>query len=346
VRQDRGREFGPNARVTSMNDMNTMPDNSPVSRRGVLAGGAAAAALAATRPGWAQTEGTGSPAVVLVTGTSSGFGRLMAETFARSKLRVIATMRDVAGRNASAAAELRGIASRERLPIDIVEIDVTKPETVERGVAQALQLARRIDVLVNNAAIAVPGPVELLPIGTFDAVHETNVNGSLRMFRALAPGMRERGQGYLIQVSSALGRFVIPGQGAYCSSKAAVEAAMDAIAAENAAFGIDVTVVQPAGPYPTRIQANGLRYFEEMLASLSENEKPRVAAFAAQLAAVRGKFVADERLNPQEIVEGVLRLVAMRHGTRPRRLAIGPSREAAESINQAHDRVQAMIASR
>jgi len=84
---------------------------------------------------------------------------------------VVATMRDIAGRNASAAAELNGIAPRDQLPIDVVEIDVTKPETVERGVARALQLARRVDVLVNNAAITVPGPVELMLINAYDAVH-------------------------------------------------------------------------------------------------------------------------------------------------------------------------------
>jgi hypothetical protein len=101
-----------------------MQHRSTISRRDVLAAGAALAMVAAAGPVRAQAATADQP-VVLITGTSSGFGRLMVETFARNDLRVIATMRNISGRNASAAAELRALASKEQLPINVVEIDVT-----------------------------------------------------------------------------------------------------------------------------------------------------------------------------------------------------------------------------
>lgn len=185
-----------------------MLKKSIISRRDVLTAGAVMATVAATRPGWAQSAAGSEQPVVLITGTSSGFGRLMAETFARNKLRVVATMRDMEGRNAPAAAELSQLAKSEQLDLDVVEIDVTDEVSVNRGVAEALQLAGRIDILVNNAGVTVPGPVELQPIAAFNANLETNLGGTLRMVRAVAPHMRERKRGYLIQISSALGRIL------------------------------------------------------------------------------------------------------------------------------------------
>jgi NAD(P)-dependent dehydrogenase (short-subunit alcohol dehydrogenase family) len=237
-----------------MNDASTFQLGSTVSRRGVLAGGAALTALSVTKLGRAraQAEPAGAQPVVLITGTSSGFGRLMAETFARHDLRVVATMRETEGRNEPAATELRRLADREGLAIEVIDIDVTDQASVDRGVAEALRLTGQIDILVNNAGVVVPGPTELQPVAAFNANLETNLNGGLRMFRAVAPSMRERGRGYLIWFSSAIGRILDPMLGGYSASKLAVEAAADALAYEEATFGIEVTIVQPAGAYPTR----------------------------------------------------------------------------------------------
>jgi NAD(P)-dependent dehydrogenase (short-subunit alcohol dehydrogenase family) len=137
----------------------------------------------------------------------------------------------------------------------------------------------------------------------------------------------------------------MPGNGACCASKAAVEAAADTIAIENAPFGIDVTIVQPAGAYPTKLQSNGLRYFEEMLATLPESNRPRIAAFEKQIAEMREETKPDESLDPQEVVDGIVGLLlALERGDRPRRLVVGPFTEAVASLNDAHDRLQAMLA--
>lgn len=304
-------------------------NNLTISRRGMLLAASAFAVLTAA-PSFAQES---EQPVVLITGTSSGFGRLMAETFARNKLRVIATMRGIAGRNAMAAQELRA------LNIDVIEIDVTDQASVDRGVAEALQLTGRIDILVNNAGVVVPGPAALQPVSAFDANIETNSIGALRMFRAVAPQMRERKRGYLVQFSSALGRILDPMLGGYCASKLAAEAAADALAYEEAMFGIEVTIVQPAGAYPTQLQANALRYFDEMAASLPDSEKPLLAAFAKHIDHMRKGLVPDQTLDPQEIANAMLSLIAMDHGNRPRRLAPGPFKDVVDSLNQAHEAV-------
>src|SRR6266849_2132627 len=96
-------------------------------------------------------------AVVLITGASSGLGRLTAETLARKHHRVFATMRDIEGRNANASRELRELASRESLPLTVIELDVTDDGSVERAVAAAIGQAGQIDVLINNAAYGVLG---------------------------------------------------------------------------------------------------------------------------------------------------------------------------------------------
>ncbi|WP_163269234.1 SDR family NAD(P)-dependent oxidoreductase [Chelativorans alearense] len=315
-----------------------MHDRSTISRRTVLLGGAALATLAATRAGWAQAEPSERP-VVLITGTSSGFGRLMAEGFARKGAHVIATMRDVDGRNASAAEELWAL-SGDGAAIDVVEIDVLSEEAVNAGVAGAIENAGRIDVLVSNAGIVVPGPVELQTPRDFASNIETNMGGALRMFRAVVPHMREQRGGAIIQMSSALGRAIDPMLGGYCASKLAVEAAADALAYEVAAFDIEVSIVQPAGAYPTELQANAIRYWEEMLDRLDASERAKLDIYAPHVEAMLDGLAPDGDLDPREVSDAVIELASMPFGTRPGRLVVGPYKDGIDPVNAAHDQLQ------
>lgn len=331
-----------------MDDIRTKAPNEPlqggsaISRRNVIAGSAALAAFTLAAPARAErTLAGGGRPVVLITGTSSGFGRLMAETFSRNGMHVIATMRESRHRNAPAAAELRRLAATENLPIDVVDIDVTDQKSVDHGTAEALRCAGRVDVLVNNAGIVIPGPLEVVPLDAVNRCFDTNVYGGLRVFKALAPQMREQQSGYLIQVSSGLGRIPIPGTAAYNASKAALESVSDNLAMEETGFGIDVTVVQPSAPYPTRLQINAQRYLTEALAALPHKERHLVATFEPQIQAVRQRLVGDPRFNPQEVASGVLALILMPPGTRPRRQIIGPAQENLAMVNAAHDRAMA-----
>ena len=121
--------------------------------------------------------------VVLITGASTGFGRVTAERLARRGFQVFATMRDVAGRNATARAELAAIAQSERIGLDVVELDVADDGSVDRGVAEILERAGRVDVVINNAGFGNLGVTEAYTVEQFRQLYETNVFGAVRVNR-------------------------------------------------------------------------------------------------------------------------------------------------------------------
>ncbi|MGK6317176.1 SDR family oxidoreductase [Neorhizobium sp. DT-125] len=318
--------------------MSQIPDTpaaTRIRRRTILQAGAVAF-LAAAGPLRAQE----TPPTVLITGTSSGFGRKMAEGFTRQGSRVFATMRDVERRNAPAAKELRTLAAQEKLAIEVLELDVLSDASVVAAVERAITRAGRIDLLVSNAGIVVPGPVELQPAAYFQSNIETNAFGAMRVIKAIVPHMRQAGQGTIIQMSSALGRAIDPMLGGYCASKLVLEAACDALGYELAASNIEVAVVQPAGAYPTRFQSNGLRYWEEVLASLGPEERPMLDLYAPHIKAMLAGLEPDTSLDPQEVADAVLRLAAMEFGTRPNRLTVGPYTDGIDPVNAAHEQLQ------
>ena len=179
-------------------------------------------------------------AVIFITGSSTGIGLATAVAFGRAGHDVYATMR-----NPDRAPELASIAAKERLPIKVLPMDVDNDASVGKAVAGVLAESGRIDVLVNNAGIAVTGPVEELPLAEFRRVMETNYFGALRCIQAVVRGMRERRDGHIINVSSIQGRISIPSYAAYAASKWALEAASEALAQETKSFGIKVSIVEP-----------------------------------------------------------------------------------------------------
>jgi NAD(P)-dependent dehydrogenase (short-subunit alcohol dehydrogenase family) len=179
-------------------------------------------------------------AVIFITGTSSGIGLATAVAFGRAGQDVYASMR-----NPNRAPELASILAKENLPIKLLAMDVDDDVSVGKTVAGVLADSGRIDVLVNNAGIAVTGPVEELALADFRRVMETNYFGALRCIQAVFPGMRERRSGHIINVSSIQGRMSVPSYAAYAASKWALEAASEALAQEAKSFGIKVSIVEP-----------------------------------------------------------------------------------------------------
>jgi NAD(P)-dependent dehydrogenase (short-subunit alcohol dehydrogenase family) len=180
-------------------------------------------------------------AIAVVTGSSTGIGQASAVTLARAGHTVYATLRNPEG----GGGELRAIAGQENLPLRLVALDVNSDESVRGAFAGMLEEAGRIDVLVNNAGIGNGGAVEETPVEVFRAVMETNFFGTLRCTRAVLPGMRERGFGCIINVSSVAGRVSSSPQAPYSASKFALEALSEALAQEVKAFGIRVAIVEP-----------------------------------------------------------------------------------------------------
>jgi NAD(P)-dependent dehydrogenase (short-subunit alcohol dehydrogenase family) len=179
----------------------------------------------------------------LVTGASSGIGLAAACAFGAAGDRVFGSVRDHDGAAGLVAAGYG---------CEPVYFDVTDEDAVRRGVAGVLDLAGRIDVLVNNAGIARSGPVETTADEDWRQSFEVNVMGAVRVTRAVLPAMRSAGAGVIINVSSFNGRFAVPFMGAYSASKFALEAVSEALRLEVEAFGIRVVVVEP-GQFDTPI---------------------------------------------------------------------------------------------
>jgi NAD(P)-dependent dehydrogenase (short-subunit alcohol dehydrogenase family) len=170
--------------------------------------------------------------VVLITGASSGIGRATAELFAERGYRVFGKSRRLEG-----APSLPGV--------EFVALDVRDDASVEAAVAEVLERAGRIDVLVNNAGYAILGSVEETSPAEAQALFDTNVFGVLRVSRAVLPAMRRQRSGFIVNTSSVLGFLPGPFMGLYASSKHALEGLSESLDHEVRGFGIRVALVQP-----------------------------------------------------------------------------------------------------
>ena len=198
-------------------------------------------------------------AVVLITGSSTGFGKLAALEFARRGDTVFASMR-----NTAKGERLMNEAKAAGLAVNVLALDVVNRESVDAAVANVVKQAGRIDVLVNNAGVGIHGPVEDCDDDEVHAVLETNVLGVIRAARAVAPHMRAQRSGTIINVSSLAGKVSAPFGGVYSASKHAVEALSDSLYFELHPFGVRVVVVEPGG-FETEFGANRIlaRRFNE-----------------------------------------------------------------------------------
>lgn len=181
-----------------------------------------------------------TPVRVLITGTSSGIGMATALELGRAGHKVYATMR-----NPARAPELSERAAKEGLQVSILTMDVDSDRSVEDCFAALFQRGEDIDVLVNNAGIERHGSVEELPMEDFRATMETNYFGAVRCIRQVAPRMRERRSGCIINVTSVAGKIACSSLSAYAASKFALEAVTEALAGEMKPFGVRVAMVEP-----------------------------------------------------------------------------------------------------
>jgi NAD(P)-dependent dehydrogenase (short-subunit alcohol dehydrogenase family) len=181
-------------------------------------------------------------AVVLITGCSSGFGRLAAQVFAKRGDRVWATMR-----NPADGADLDGVGDAT-----VHALDVCDDASVHACVDAVLARDGRVDVLVNNAGVGYIGAVEAFEWDLGRATMETNFWGALRMMRAVLPTMRAQGRGTIINVTSVAGLVPSPYNAYYSASKTALDTLTEAMAIEVEPFGIRMALVEP-GFYATAI---------------------------------------------------------------------------------------------
>jgi NADP-dependent 3-hydroxy acid dehydrogenase YdfG len=250
---------------------------------------------------------------ILITGTSSGFGRDTAETLRRAGHTVYASMRAAEGKNREAAEALR------KLGIKTVELDVSDDTSVEVGVKTVLTEAGKIDVLVNNAGIASAGVTEAFTTEQAKAIFDTNVIGLLRVTRAVLPSMRQRHDGLIINIGSILGRVTFPFIGIYGASKFAVEALTDSLRYEVSQLGVEVVEVQPSG-YPTNFFTNlQSPASTEVTKAYGEVGEIPDAMVKTLMASLEGKNAP----NPHDVGEAVAKLVGQSKGSRAARTVVG-----------------------
>lgn len=186
---------------------------------------------------------------VLITGANGGFGRLTVESLLSKGHKVAATMRNVDTKNKAAADELKALGAF------VVELDVTSDDSVNAGVAKAIELLGGLDVVVNNAGVGVVGMQEFYTSDDFKYLFDVNVVGVQRVNRAALPFLRKQNNGLIIYVSSILGRMVMPFYGPYNATKWALEALAENYRVELSGFGIENCIVEPGG-FPTTFFAN------------------------------------------------------------------------------------------
>jgi NADP-dependent 3-hydroxy acid dehydrogenase YdfG len=250
---------------------------------------------------------------ILITGTSSGFGRDTAETLHRAGHTVYASMRDAQGKNREAAEAL------EKLGIKTVELDVSDDASVVGGVGSVLAEAGEIDVLVNNAGFASAGVTEAFTAEQAKAIFDTNVIGLLRVTRAVLPSMRWQHDGLIINIGSVLGRVTFPFLGIYGASKFAVEALTDSLRYEVSQLGVEVVEVQPSA-YPTNFLANvQTPAGTEVTKSYGEvGEIPD-----ALVKSLTSTFEGKDAPNPHDVAEVIAKLVGQSKGSRAARTVVG-----------------------
>jgi NAD(P)-dependent dehydrogenase (short-subunit alcohol dehydrogenase family) len=192
--------------------------------------------------------------VVVITGCSSGLGRLTALAFTRQGHRVYATMR-----RSERGQELVDTARADGGELRVLELDVTNDDSVEQAIGEILDVEGRIDVLVNNAGLLHYGSVELLPDALMRATFETNLFGPIRVLRAALPAMRLQRSGVIVNVSSVASRVpAFPSFWSYFASQYGLNALSDALAMELDPYGIRVISIEP-GFFQTPIAIKGWR---------------------------------------------------------------------------------------
>jgi NAD(P)-dependent dehydrogenase (short-subunit alcohol dehydrogenase family) len=251
---------------------------------------------------------------ILITGASSGFGRLTAEILSNSEHKVFAGFRSTDGRKKQVADDLR------EKNIEILKLDVTDQDSVDSAIAQLLEKSNNeLDVVVNNAGMASAGISEAFTPEQARQLFEVNVFGVQRVLRATLPVLRAKRRGLVINVGSILGRITLPFFGLYGASKYAVEAMSDSYRYELSQLGVDVVLVQPSA-YPTNMYAAAQQPADEEL----RKTYGEVAGVPDKiLKTFVTLFQGENGPNPQDVATAIDKIVSTPAGNRPDRVVVG-----------------------
>jgi len=234
---------------------------------------------------------------ILITGTSSGYGKAITEHFLARDWNVIATMRR------PEAANFGGNTNRLRvLPLDVTD---------EASIATLFESAGPVDVLVNNAGIGAVGAFEVTPMSLVRQLLETNTIGVMAMCQAVIPQMRARRSGIIVNVTSSVTLGAFPLAAAYTASKQAVEGFTGSLAHELGYFGVSVKLVEPGYAPTTNFGANAIIPFDQLLpGEYADFAKPIMEGFASPALTTCESDVADGVWSAVHDASGRLRFAA------------------------------------
>ncbi len=281
-----------------------------------------------------------SKKTILVTGASSGFGRLTSEALAKAGHTVYASMRDIEGRNAANVEAIAKFSKDNGVELRTVELDVQLQDSVDKGVAKVVADNGRIDVLMHNAGHMVFGPAEAFTPEQYAQLYDVNVLSTQRVNRAALPHMRRQKQGLLIWTSSSSSAGGTP---PYLAPYFGAKAAMDAIAVQYARelsrWGIETSIIVPgAFTGGTNHFAHSGRPADE--ARVAEYEAGPYSGFGEQVQKAFAEIVPPDA-DASAVADAIVKVVDMPFGKRPFRVHIDPTEDGADVGFTVLDRVRA-----
>ena len=280
--------------------------------------------------------------VIVVTGASSGFGRMAANVLAQGGDTVYASMRETAGRNAPQVAEVVAYAREHRVDLRTIELDVGSQESVQAAIGQIIADHGRLDVIVHNAGHMVYGPAEAFTPEQLAQLYDVNVLSAQRVNRAALPQLRKQGRGLVVWVSSSSCRGGTPPYLApYFASKAGMDALAVSYAGELARWGVETAIIVP-GAFTKG--TNHFAHAGRPADTAREEEYARGPTADFSDVALKGlKDLEPADADPQAVADAIARVVALPFGKRPFRVHIDPSEDGAEIVNGVADRVRAEL---
>jgi NAD(P)-dependent dehydrogenase (short-subunit alcohol dehydrogenase family) len=277
--------------------------------------------------------------VILVTGASSGFGRLMANALAGVGHSVYASIRGLNGKNAKLISEIAAYAKQHQVDLRTIELDVQSDVSATAAVERVMAAHGRLDVLIHNAGHMVWGPSEAFTPEQLTELYDINVLGTQRVNRAALPHMRAAGQGLVIWIgSSSTTGGIPPFLGPYFAAKAGMDALAVCYAREVAPFGIETSIVVP-GAF-----TKGTNHFAHAGAPTDaarggEYEASLPDRFADRLRSALATTVPDDA-DPAAVAAAVVDIVNAPFGKRPFRVVIDPANDGAAVSYAVIDRVR------
>lgn len=278
--------------------------------------------------------------IILVTGASSGFGRLTSEALAKAGHVVYASMRETKGKNAAQVEQVAEFSKDNNVDMRTVELDVQSQDSVDKAVAKVIADEGRIDVIIHNAGHMMFGPAEAFTAEQFAQQYDVNVLSTQRVNRAVLPHMRKQQKGLVVWVSSSSSAGGTP---PYLSPYFAAKAAMDSIAVQYACelsrWGIETSIIVPgAFTSGTNHFSHSGRPADE--ARVAEYEAGPYSGFGEQVQKAFAEIVPADA-DVSQVADAIVDVVDAPFGKRPFRVHIDPTQDGADVGFTVLDRLRA-----